>query len=66
VSWRWEGWATTEVQQGMVEEGWEPEAASPTFEDAIDHADWLARSTGCPASVVRDPEWEEPWQVWVR
>jgi hypothetical protein len=65
VSWRWEGYET-EVEQRMVEEGWELEHWFPSFDEAIGHADWLARSTGRPASVVCDSEYEEPWQVWIQ
>jgi hypothetical protein len=50
----------------MVEEGWELEHSFPSFDEAIGHADWIARSTGHPASVVRDREYEEPWQIWVQ
>ncbi len=50
----------------MVEEGWELEHCFPSFDEAIDHATWLARLVARPASVVRDPEYEEPWQVWVQ
>ncbi len=65
MSWRWEGYET-EVERDMVEEGWELEHCFPSFDEAIDHATWLARLVARPASVVLDPEYEEPWQVWVQ
>jgi hypothetical protein len=65
MSWRWAG-CETEVEHRMVEEGWELEHSFPSFDEAIGHADWIARSTGHPASVVRDREYEEPWQIWVQ
>ena len=65
MSCRWEGYET-EVEREMVEDGWELEDSFQSFDDAIDHATWFANGTGRPASVVRDPEYEEPWRVWVQ
>ncbi len=65
MSWVWdEGTTTVERRMGLA--GWGLEDWFRTFAEAVGFAVAFAREHGRRTSVVRDPEYAEPWQVWVR
>lgn len=65
MSWVWDE-GTTRVERRMGVAGWGLEDWFCTFAEAVRVAVAFAREHGRRASVVRDPEYAEPWQVWVR
>ncbi len=65
MSWVWDE-GTTRVERRRGFAGWLLEDWLATFPEAMRFAVAFAREHSRRAGVVRDPDYAEPWQVWVR